>query len=144
MTYSLWLIGMMVQVDQPVVAAVEPASPTAFATSLAVTCPGHRLLVTGIGQRRPEGLPEITLNGVPLRGVAVDALRRDLANWRGVYQFGAGCDQRTPGLHLSIYSAQGPANHIVYRVGSATIRGEALIRYRPLRATSAENFYWRN
>lgn len=129
----------------------EPTLPDAWVQTFEVRCGSERLRIANYGARLPypgRG-PLISSNGRPLRGLRVDALRRDLSARRAAYRLTGQCLPERGGIWLVIvsgeitYPVEGGEGQMRYLAGSAIIRRGRLLEYHPLLPTTEEGFWFR-
>jgi hypothetical protein len=128
----------------PVIMNYDPPAAEGWEQTVAFQCGTTKLQVTGYGPSRPlTRLASLTVNGAPLRGTGVEALRRDLSRRAAVYRLGARCPQERNGIALIIDIGEKlPSGEMVFRSGSAMIRGNRLHAYG-LQSVTADAFWFR-
>ena len=128
----------------PIVPSYDPPPAQAWEQSLLLRCGGTTLRVAGYGAARPLNRPvTITVDGRPLRGTGVAALRRDLSNRRAAYRLAGRCPRQRSSIALFLYAGEQTGGVVSYSAGQALIVNGALRNYSGLEPANSETFWFR-
>ena len=102
------------------------------------------MTISGYGPAQPPERPvHITLNGKPLQGEGIEALRRDLSAGSAAYRLGAKCPREPASLELFIdIGEKTQAGDMVYRTGAAFI-SEGLLMAYSIEPSNEETLWFR-